>query len=233
MSGDEDYPPDGRAKATKAAIDARLTAFDRRKDELLRHLQNVCECPPKTKSFDPDTAWRHIRLYAWRYLREEADAEVRRKVPAADWVKRLHHLEEVLKDARTKLDEVRGPVFIEWCEAHGNPDFTDPIISVYENKFDELLPGLETAASRAAERMRPKPGRPHGSGVLQPEFVVALEYTYRNLTGKPGEADRGPFAQFITKFLAALGRKTPVGTIVKIIKRAKESDRWGRGMFVD
>ena len=215
------------------SIEASLIAFDRHKNSLLRHLRKVYAQRSKTKSFDSNEAWRHIRLLAWRYLVEETDVEARKKAPAADRVEQLCRLGEVLKEARAALEKVRGPVFVEWCEAYGNPDFTDPIISVYENKFDELLPGLETAASRAAERMRPKPGRPHGSGVLQPEFVVALEYTYRNLTGKPGEADRGPFAQFITKFLAALGRKTPVGTIVKIIKRAKESDRWGRGMFVD
>jgi hypothetical protein len=210
------------------SIEASLIAFDRHKNSLLRHLRKVYAQRSKTKSFDSNEAWRHIRLLAWRYLVEETDVEARKKAPAADRVEQLCRLGEVLKEARAALEKVRGPVFVEWCEAYGNPDFTDPIISVYENKFDKLLPGLETAASRAAEHMRRKKGRPYGSGVLQPEFVVALEYTYRGITGKPGGACEGPFAQFVMKFLKALGHTPKEDAVVKVLKTARKSPRWGR-----
>jgi hypothetical protein len=210
------------------SIDARLSAFDLHKKGLLLHLRKVCAQRLKPKPFDSNEAWRHIRLLAWRYLIEEADAEARKKVPAAKWVERLHDLEEALKQTRIQLDAVRGPVFVEWCETHGNPDFTDSIMGAYERKFDELLPGLETAASRAAEHMRRKKGRPYGSGVLQTEFVVALEYAYRGITGKPGGAGEGPFAQFVMKFLKALGHTTKEDTVLKVLKTARKSKRWGR-----
>jgi hypothetical protein len=209
----------------------RLAAFDQHKNDLLRHLQKVCEQRPKTESFNSDTAWRDIRLYAWRYLQEEADAEIRRRIPTS--VEHLRDFEEILRKARAALEKVRNPVFLEWsAAAHGSPDFTKAITEIYERKFDELLPGLEMAASRAAEHMRRKKGRPYGSGVLQPEFVVTLEYMYRGITGKPGEADERLFAQFITKFLAALRRETTVDAVLKVIERARKSDRWGRGVLL-
>ena len=231
MSGDEDYPPDDRAKATKAAIGARLTAFDRHEKGLLRHLQNVCECPPKTKSFDSDTAWRDLRLHAWSYLQQAVRREM---APNIDRVKELRQLEKVLRGARTKLEDVRGPVFVEWCEANGNPDFLDPSIAVYEDRFDALLEGvadLGMAASRAAEYMRRKPGKPRGTGPLQPDFVVRLEQAYRSITGKQGTASRGQFAQFIVKFMGALGCRIEIEAAVKVIVAAKKSERWGRSFF--
>ena len=80
----------------------RLAAFDQHKNDLLRHLQKVCEQRPKTESFNSDTAWRDIRLYAWRYLQEEADAEIRRRIPTS--VEHLRDFEKILREARAARD---------------------------------------------------------------------------------------------------------------------------------
>ena len=67
--GLEDYPTDPELRAMDAGIEARLKAgFDQHRADLLGHLQKVCERLPKTKSFDPDKSWRHLRLMASRYL---------------------------------------------------------------------------------------------------------------------------------------------------------------------
>ena len=103
-------------------------------------------------------------------------------MPAGDRVKRLRQLGNALRDARRIADEamktVRGHWFVEWAEANGNPDFTDPIIDRFEEEFDKRvagLAGLETAAFRAAEAVRKKKGRPPGTAVLTHDFIVGLE----------------------------------------------------------
>jgi hypothetical protein len=230
--------------AIEAAIEARLAEFDRYRDELLAMLQKVCE--RTRKPFDKEYVWRHLRFCAWRYLKEEASAEKRMVVPPADRVEQLRQLGNALREARCKLDNaqnhvIRGVLFVEWCEAHGSPDFTDPIIGLYESNFDKVVAGvvagladLETAARRAAEQVRQKTGRPAGTGVLQPDFVITLELAYRDITGKPGGAGPGPFAQFIMKFLEALGRRTiEEQTVIKVIRACKKDRRWGRSFFAD
>jgi hypothetical protein len=224
----EDYPPDPRLKAIDAAIEARLKAgFDQHRADLLGHLKKVCECRPKTKSFDPDKAWRYLRVLASRYLHEEAMVEEKRMmVPAADRVELLCQLRNALREAGCKLDETRHHVnlvvlFEEWCKARGIPDFTDRHADIFNDAIADLIAGLayvETAASRAAERVRQKPGRPGGTGVLQHDFIMSLESTYRDITGKRGGAGPGPFAQLVTKFLQALER---------------EGKWWGQPIFAD
>jgi len=239
----EDYPPDTRLEAIYAAIKARLKAeFDPLRDDLLAMLQKVCE--RTSKPFDKEYAWDHIRFCAKRYLLEEAWVEEKR-MPAADLVKLLRQLGNALREARCKLDEARhhvicGVLFGEWCEAHGNPDFTDPIMGLYQNKFDTMVAGviarlhdLETAASRAAEQVRQKPGRPDGTGVLQHDIIIMLEAAYQNITGQRGGAGPGPFAQFVTKFLEALGRTITQQSVIEAIKAAKkrQGEQWGQSPF--
>jgi hypothetical protein len=235
MSNPEEPSHDAKAEAIKAAIEARLAAFDRHKDDLLGHLQKVCEYRPKTKSFDSEKSWRLVRFYALRYLKE------RMMVPVVDRVERLRQLENVLREARCKLDETRHKVtlvalFEEWCKARF-PDFTDRHVGIFDEALADLIASLadmEMAASRAAERVRQKPGRPGGTGVLQPDFIIYLELAYRDITGKPGGAGPGPFTRFVMKFLEALGRCTiEEQTVIKVIRAAKKSERWGRSPFAD
>jgi hypothetical protein len=220
--------------AIEPAIEARLAEFDRYRDDLLAMLLKVCERTPKP--FDKKYAWRHVSLFAWRYLEEEESAEKRMMVPRADRVEQLRELGNALRRARSKLDETRHHVnlvvlFEEWCKARF-PDFTDRHVAIFDEALAALIAGLaelEIAASRAAEQVRPKHGRPIGTGVLQPDFIIDLELAYRDITGKPGGAGPGPFAQFVMKFLEALGRRTiEEQTVIKVIRGAKKSERWGR-----
>jgi hypothetical protein len=237
--GLEDYPPDARLDAIYAAMEARLEAeFDRHRDDLLAMLQKVCE--RTSKSFDTESAWDHIRFYASRYLLEEASVEEKRMMePAADRVERLRQLGNALAEARCKLDEARDHVicvvlFEEWCKARGIPDFTDRHVAIFDDALADLIAGLaylETAASRAAKQVRQKPGRPGGTGLLQQDFLISLELAYRDITGKPGGAGPGPFAQFVKKFLEAVGRTSTEQSITKAIKVAKKRREWGRSFF--
>lgn len=237
-AGIEEPSHDARAEAIKAAIEARLAEFDRHEDDLLTILQKVCE--RTTKPFDRKYAWRQVRFYARRYLEEAEEKQL--MVPAANRVELLRQLGNALRQARCKLDEARhhdcGALFVEWCEAHGNPDFTDPIMGLYEAKLDEVVAGvvagladLETAASRAAEQVRQKPGRPGGTGVLQQDFIIDLESAYRDITGKPGGAGAGPFARFVMEFLEALGRTSESDSVIETIKAAKKRKEWGQSFF--
>jgi hypothetical protein len=238
MSNSEEPLHDDRAEAIKAAIETRLAAFDRHRDELIGHLQKVCE--RATKPLDPKYAWRHVRVLAWRYLQEEATVEKKRMmVPAADRVELLFQLGNALGEVRCKLDETRHHVnlvvlFEEWCKARGIPDFTDRHVDIFDEAVSDLIAGLaymETAASRAAERVRQKSGRPAGAGVIRQDFIIALELTYRDITGKPGGAGAGPFAQFVTKFLQALERPSTEQNVIKVIKAAKKRKEWGQSFF--
>ena len=252
-AGIEETAPDAIAEAIKAAFEARLIAFDCHRDDFLSMLQKVHERGPKAKSFDKNNAWRHLRFIAWCFLQGERRREEQKmEVPAADRLKRLRQLGTALGDARRKLDKaihdaVRGGLYIEWCVAHGHPDFTDPIIDVFEREFNRVtadvvagLTALETAALCAADDVRQNqvrtPGRPGGTSLVEHGFILSLERVYRESTGKRAGAGAGPFAQFVKKFLEALGRKG-IGqqSIIKAIKTTKKREeknlatsRWGQ-----
>lgn len=244
MSDAEERVPTAGEKVIEAKIAAHLTEFDRHKKGLLDPLRKAYE--PKTKPFDANTAWRHLRFIAYLYLRRETEvSQSLAMTPAGDRVKLLRQLARALRAAHRKADEVmktvRGPWFVEWAETNGNPDFTDPIIGRFEKEFDKRVAGLavlETAAFRAAETVRRKQGRPSGTAVLPHDVVISLEAAYRDITKvKPG-AGPGPFARFVTEFLTALGRTYPQQTVIDAIKDAKKREekhpatsRWGRSLF--
>jgi hypothetical protein len=124
------------------------------------------------------------------------------------------------------------------CKTRGIPDFTDRHADIFNDAIADLIADLayvETAASRAAERVRQKPGRPGGTGILQHDFIISLEYTYQGITGKRGGAGPGPFAQLVTKFLQALERPSPEQSVIDAIKTAKkrEGKSWGQPIFAD
>lgn len=252
-AGIEETAPGARAEAIKAAFDARLTAFDCHRDDFLSILQNVHERGPKTKSFDKHKAWRHLRFIASCFLEGERRREEQKmEVPAAHRLKRLRQLGTALGDARRKLDKaihdaVRGGLYIEWCVAHGHLDFTDPITDVFEREFNRVtadvvagLAALEAAAFCAADDVRQnevlRPGRPGGTSLVSDSFIISLERVYRESTGERAGAGAGPFAQFVKKFLEALGRKgIEQQSIIKAIKTTKKREeknlatsRWGR-----
>jgi hypothetical protein len=238
MSNSEEQTLDPRSAAVTAKIEAGLTAFDRHRDELLAILQKACERTPKIQSFDKDDSWDRVRYFARAYLQRAAEKMSVR--PAADRAELLGELGAVLGEAHRKISEVvlsdvRGCLFVEWCEAHGNPEFTDSIIDRVDTKFGDVvadlvagLADLETAAFRAAEEARRPPGRPRGTSVLRPEFIFYLESVYKISTGKTGGAGRGPFVRFVMKFLEALSRKTEEQTVIKAIKAGRRTRKISR-----
>jgi hypothetical protein len=158
-------------------LQARLVEFRRHQKELLDILQKASERRSKTESFDKQKAWRRVEFMAGAYLQHEASIERKRMLPpAADRADLLDHLGSALAEARCKLDEVkqhdvRGHLFVEWCEANGNPDWTSSVIAVFEAEFDKMVGGvtasltdLEGAAVRAAEQIRQGPGHRTGRG---------------------------------------------------------------------
>jgi hypothetical protein len=231
---------------------ARLAAFNRHRNDLLAILQAACERKPKTKSFDRKESWRHLEFMAWVYLKEEAQIEQKRMLaPAGGRAQLLRQLGTALGKGRCTLNEViqddlRGHLFLAWCESQGDPDLTDPIMDQFDTNFEILvasvagdLAALEEAAFRAARQLRQRPGRPGGTAVLQHDFIISLESTYRNITGKRGGAGPGPFAKLVQKFLKALGRGSSEQTVLEAIKAAKRREengstsRWGRSLFAN
>jgi hypothetical protein len=237
-----------RRQRPSAPIDARLAAFDSHRDDLLIMLQKVRGRQPRTEALDANRSWRKLRWLAFAYFDEDATLEERRALgPFTDREEQLTGLGAALKNSRRKLTQVtqgtiRGALFLSWCEAHGNPDLTDPIISRYDVNFEELIErtlaaiaDLEKAALRAPEQLRQSGGRPEGTGILPHDFIINLECAYRDITGKPGGAGDGPFARFVKKFSDALGQhitKTGVKAAIQNAKEREEQDpatsRWGR-----
>jgi hypothetical protein len=214
--------------------DGRLAAFDRHRDQLLAMLREACERRPRTISFDAAEAWRCVRFMASVYLDEAARTDQERERRPDECREILHQLAAALEESRSKLDratdhDVRGSLFLAWCQTHGDPDLTGPVIGAFERGFDKevaaAIAGLATferCAVVAAEEFRRRSGRPDGRGVLPQDFVVRLEYVYQGLTGKAGGRGYGPFARFTAKFLeAALQRDITLASVVGAIKDAK------------
>jgi hypothetical protein len=237
-----------RSATSASAITARLDQFNLHKEALLAFLQRECERQSKTEPFNRNGAWRHLKFMAQVYLQEEANIERNRMLPPAmGRIKQLQRLKTDLLKARCSLnqvmkDDLRGRVFLAWCETHGDPDLTDPVMDLFDSKFDDHMKDLRAGladlarvASNAAAQCHQKPGRPAGTSILQDDFIVRLESTYRDITGKIGGAGPGPFAKFVKRFLEALGRESTEQTVIEAIKGAKRREeknpatsRWGR-----
>jgi hypothetical protein len=222
--------PGGRTDAVKAAIKVDLTAFDRHKEDLLTILRNDHERGPKAEPFDPNRSWRGLTSLAGTYLWEGmARKEL---MPAAEQVARLRELGKVFGKARVMAykamqDEVGTALCTSWWE--GTSEYAEAggrfVDLLYINReFEPVvasLATLETAAIRAASNVRTGRGRPKGTAILPQGDIEALADGYRDWTGlKPGAGD-GPFARFVCKFLAALGRNIEHETVIDAIKDAR------------
>ena len=233
-----------RANDLASEFGERLSAFAGHKEKLIATLRN--EHSGNAQSFNEERAWYLLEGAALVYVSHEASVRQQRSTaPASDRVNKLVQFGEALRVARQTADDVmpavRGHLFVEWCAANGNPDFTDPVIAKYESAFDDLVAGLtslEDAAFRAAEDVRKGPGALYGTSILPHHVILQLESTYREITKRDAGAGGGPFARFVEKFLNALGRTLAQGSIEKAIKAAKkneESDpvtnRWRRSLL--
>jgi hypothetical protein len=249
-----DNKPNRRArlkqeKAAELDIEKREAAFARHKGDLVAMLREAHDQGRKTKPFDEEGALRHLKLLAFVYFQNEADVQKRlSETPAPDRIKLLRQLGDALSQARRKADEVvpvfHGTLFVEWCVANGNPDFTDPIIEHYGAAFDEMvekmvagLTALREAAFRAADSIPKKRGPPRGTTALPHDFILALEGLYRNFTCRKAGAGPGPFARFVKEVTTALGGELAQSSVIEAIVNTKKREerygpasRWGRSL---
>jgi hypothetical protein len=199
-------------------------------------LREAYEGGPKTRPFDEERARQQLQASAWQYFQSEAHLnEKLSEAPAAERVKLLRQLGDALSQARRKVDEMvpafRGPLFVEWCVANGNPDFTDPIIGYYDAAFDEMvdkmvadLTALQDAAFRAAVSIPKKRGAPGGTTALPHDFILLLESLYRVSTERKAGAGPGPFARFVKEVSTALGRELTQQSVIEAIVNAKKRE---------
>jgi hypothetical protein len=221
-----------RANDRAVDFDKRFAEFARHKEELIVMLRKPYERNGKAQSFNEEKAWSRLKGAAHVYLYHEVDIEDRRSaVPASKRVEKLVQLGNALRGARQTSDEVmpvvRCHLVDEWCEAngYGNPDFSDQ----YDAAFDDLVAGLtalEEAAFRAAKYVRRKRRGPlGGTSILPHRVIIQLEHTYRDITKQEAGAGRGPFANFVMKFLNALGRCLEMDSVVRLSKSQKSAKK--------
>jgi hypothetical protein len=211
--------------------------FGRYKADLLAMLEKVCG-----KDFDAEECSLILEMFelgGW-----PADAGRTKRLPTANYTKLLVKLRHSLCEARQTVDEVMRNSVLHfrllgaWCDEQIDPDLQDVIEVQLDHEFHKLvkdvvagLAALETAALRAAEERRKRPGRPRGTGVLRAEFIIELESAYRYMTGKPGGAGPGPFARFVKKVMESRGRTITEQSVIEAIKTAKKHKEWGRSLF--
>ena len=223
----EEPAPDARTEAVKAAIKPSLTAFGRRKEQLLDILCKAHKRGPKSKPFDADKAWLRlphlVRLFLGGRTKQDETRGAKR-------VKRLHELAKALGNARamidkTMQDDVGDALCASWwmgtSEYTKAKRFFQGFFYIYDNgkgrfvldighKFKKVvekdvarLAALEAVAIRAADDVLTKRGRPKGTAILTQYNIEALAAVYRETTyTKPGASD-GPFAKFVREFHCA------------------------------
>jgi hypothetical protein len=235
---------DAETKALLVAIETGLAEFGRHKDALLAILRDGYEHGlksalvdaggAKSMPFDEDSAWRlHLEGLAHQYFhREWVKQEVTKP---ADRQAQLREIAKVLERTRDMISEVMqsdvGNDLIsgwwegtsEYAEAEGR--FVD--LLYIQREFEKVvtsLAALETAATRAADGVSTRPGRPKGTAIMPRDYIEALAAVYRKTTGsRPGAGD-GPFAKFVMEFLTALGRHNI--QYASLIDAIKDARRW-------
>jgi hypothetical protein len=222
--------PDGRTDAVKAVIEVDLAAFDRHQEALLTILRNDYERGPRAEPFDANRSWRGLTSLAGIYLWEgKAKNDL---MPAAEQAARLRELEKVFGNARVMADkamqdDVGAALCTSWWEgtseyAEAGGRFVDLLhIDREFKKVVASLATLETAAIRAASNVPTRPGRPKGTAILPRDYIETLAAGYRDWTGRKSGAGDGPFAKFVCKFLAALGRHIEYESVIDAIKDAR------------
>jgi hypothetical protein len=153
-------------------------------------------------------------------------------MPLAICIKRLDQIADALGRARVLLDRakkdtVSSELFRGWY-AEANLSYTTDSTEDFSRAYEEvasipaIIERLEMAARRASKNLRPVRGRPKGTMILPQYCVEALAKVYRTSTElKPGRGD-GPFAQFVCKFLRAMGQHMlEYPSIVDVIKAAR------------
>ena len=215
-----------------------ISSFERYRADLLAILEKV-----GGHNFDAEKCSLVFELFQLcPSVRAAADRT--RLLPAADYTKLFINLRNSLREARQTIDEVMRNralhfrLFGAWCDEQIDPDLQDVIEVQLDHEFHKLakdvvagLVALEIAAVRAAEKRRKRPGRPSGTGILPPGFIIELESRYRYITGKSGGAGPGPFARFVKKVLESRGSTTTEQSVIEAVKTAKKHKEWGRSFL--
>jgi hypothetical protein len=224
---------DAGTEAFKTTIDNLLVQFGSHKETLLFFLRNACDGDPKAAPFDADELWSRVETLARNYYAEES---VKREVMGnADREARCRKIATILGRARAMIDDaMRAPDLANdliWGWWGGTSECADAWAEVrnveplyIKRQFEKLLEGLaalEAGAVRAADGAHKGRGRPRGTSVLPPDYIIALAAVYRSSTGsKPGAGD-GPFAKFVMEFLTALRRNIEYESVIGAIQDAR------------
>jgi hypothetical protein len=236
--------PNTTVGAIKASIDERLIAFEQHKKELLKTLSSAYEGGPKSEPFNTDETWRYLTSLASQYFQREWVKQ--RATKPAERQAQLCELAKTLKRARDMISEatqsdIGNDLVSAWWDADPTPapfgNDSEQLDLVDLRIFDKtgaLLATLESVALRAAAAIPTKRGRPKGTANLPWDFVATLGIIYRQSTGlKPG-ASSGPFARFVEKFLAAIGRSYCFESVVDDIKNSRvraQNSSWSSSPF--
>ncbi len=208
-----------------APIAEQLAAFVQQKENLLAHLRDDHKQGPKSEPFDEDKAWRHLtylaEAYFWRPIRKQ------KTLLPSQRVDRLDDLTKALGEARSLVnramkDDVGFDLFRGCClEAGISPEPPQGFSDHHDWQFCIMnqvklikevatgLAALETAARRATREARAVPkqvGVPRGRGVLPLDYTIGLAACYWRNTGVEPVIGPGRFAEFVEKFLIAVGR---------------------------
>jgi hypothetical protein len=193
-------------KEAQAPVAAKLAAFKKHKRDLLNKLQNECKSNPHSRRLDEGKSWRDLCQLAQLYLWGEVGKPD--SMSGAERGKRLRQLSAALRRARgltdrAMKDEVGDLLYVAFCtEKDGSFALTRRVDEIKE--MATALATLETVARAAAANDRPnKAGR---STLLPRDCIQGLARVYRSSTcSKPGRG-AGPFADFASEFMVAVGQ---------------------------
>jgi hypothetical protein len=227
--------------------DPRLTEFDKHQSNILGVLQKVYVKGLPSKPFDATKAWGRLSVHARSFLDRRGGKQPTRS--ASERRERLRDIAKRLRPARSLVDramktEAREDLFSAWWEVAGG-EHADPNgifnAAYMDVKFNEMVKGLsdlEAAASYAASRIT---SRKRGkSPILSRDDLWNLAALYRDVTGSKPGAGRGPFADFVSEFLTALGHADDIDfdSMIEAIKGARRwavtdpvARKWGPSPF--
>jgi hypothetical protein len=240
--------PRGKAASSNPAANttfpgrfaAELTRFSRHKQKLLDALADGHSRDPKSGGFDKAKSWSALLQFAESYFGSE---EARKKVKSArTYVKQLTEFADHIGKARGLVPtgaygDVGSYIFWVWSREAKKRGMSPTVTDFHQ--FFAILPELEMAARKAADRERAKPGRPRGPSILpSSEVLTGLAAAYRRCTGSKPGAGGGPFARFAMKCLVALGRSgikaDPLIDAIKVARHQASifaNREWGPSPF--
>jgi hypothetical protein len=210
-----------------------LAEFEGDKQSLLRILRSAHGRGGKNGEFDENKSWRHLFALAEDYF-----WDVRAKRHATPYAKRFKQLNDItraLGRARVMIEkamqtDVGEDLLWAWWGDPVEYDPMGPFTSMPDKNLlvKELakIEDLENAALEAANEIPLRQGRPPGTAILPWRHIEAVAGVYSECTGKQPKAS-GQFADFVIKFLNAVGRPDALEyeSVIDAIKNARALSR--------